>query len=74
MCGRYADQQRQKHAEIVGQLKSKHDARQRRTHRAAEYRSHAEEFPESGTLSGQKARFDAAQSAAHHQERSEDAA
>ena len=47
---RHRDQQRQQHVDVVGQLEREDDAGERRAHRAAEDRAHADQRPEAGAL------------------------
>ena len=48
------DQQRQQHVDVVRQLEREDDAGERRAHRAAEDRAHADQRPEAGALAGQE--------------------
>ncbi len=67
-------QQRQQHVDVVRQLEREDDAGERRAHGAAEDRAHAHQRPEARAFVRQEHGLDAAQRAAHHQQRRQHAA
>ena len=54
MGDRDGDKQRQQHVDVVRQLEREDDAGERRPHRAAEDRGHADQRPEAGAVVGQE--------------------
>ena len=68
------EQERQHDVDVVRQFENEDDAGQRRSHRAAQNRAHADERPEAGAFPRKQARFEPAERAADHQQRCEHAA